>query len=30
MAGGEYRSIKKGDSLSMVGVRSNYIGDRLI
>jgi hypothetical protein len=30
MAGGEYRSIKKGDSQSMVGVRWNYIGHRLI
>jgi hypothetical protein len=30
MAGGEYRSIKKGDSQSMVGVRTNYIDHRLI
>jgi hypothetical protein len=30
MAGGEYRSIKKGDSQSMVGVRWNYIGHRAI
>jgi hypothetical protein len=28
MAGGEYRSIKKGDFPSMVGVRWNYIGHR--
>jgi hypothetical protein len=30
MAGGEYRSIKKGDSQSMVGVRWHYIGHRPI
>jgi len=30
MAGGVYRSIKKGDSQSMLRVRRNYIGDWLI
>src|SRR5438094_5401569 len=30
IAGGEYRSIKKGDSQSMLGVLGNYIGHRLI
>jgi hypothetical protein len=30
MAGGEYRSIKKAHSQSLVEVRRNYIGHRLI